>query len=49
VKAWQMGLAYCYISNAGYDAVPSWLADYADLLNDHSGAFRRIVNKIRKK
>ena len=32
VKAWQMGLAYCYISNVGYDSVASWLADYSSLL-----------------
>ena len=32
VKAWQLGLAYCYITDSGYAFLPSWLEDYAGLL-----------------
>ena len=31
-KAWQQGLAYCYVTDSGYTAIPSWLDDYAGLL-----------------
>ena len=49
VKAWQMGLAYCYVSNTGYDSVPSWLEEYSKLLRDNTNIFRRITNKFNKK
>lgn len=32
VTAWQLGLAYCYVTDSGYTAIPSWLEDYASLL-----------------
>jgi len=32
VKAWQQGLAYCYITDSGYTNIPSWLEDYAAML-----------------
>jgi hypothetical protein len=35
VKAWQMGLAYCYISDAGYASIPSWFEEYIRLLQDY--------------
>ncbi len=35
VKAWQQGLAYCYITDSGYTAIPSWLDDYASLLQNY--------------
>jgi hypothetical protein len=35
VKAWQQGMAYCYITDSGYTALPLWLEDYARLLRDY--------------
>lgn len=32
VDTWKKGLAYCYISDTGYDSLPSWLAEYSKLL-----------------
>jgi hypothetical protein len=32
IKAWQLGLAYCYVTDSGYTSIPSWLEDYAGLL-----------------
>jgi len=32
VQAWQLGLGYCYITDSGYTAIPSWLEDCAALL-----------------
>jgi hypothetical protein len=32
VGAWKKGLAYCYFSDTGYDSLPSWLGQYAQLL-----------------
>ena len=37
IKAWQMGLAYCYITDFGYTSIPAWLEDYADLLKHYEG------------
>jgi len=36
VKAWQMGFAYCYISNTGYDSIPSWFEEYTKLLRRYN-------------
>jgi len=35
IKAWQSGLAYCYITDSGYANIPPWLEDYASLLNQY--------------
>jgi len=34
-KAWQSGLAYCYICDTGYVSIPSWLNDYFFLLSKY--------------
>ncbi len=37
VNAWRKGLAYCYITDAtlGYNTLPPWLVEYADLLHQY--------------
>ena len=30
--AWKKGLAYCYVSDTGYDSLPAWLKLYTELL-----------------
>ncbi len=37
VNAWRKGLAYCYITDAtlGYNTLPPWLREYADLLRQY--------------
>jgi hypothetical protein len=35
VKAWEAGLAYCYITDMGYSSIPSWFDEYADLLQNY--------------
>ncbi len=37
VNAWRKGLAYCYITNTslGYNSLPPWLSEYADLLKQY--------------
>jgi hypothetical protein len=42
VKAWQLGLAYCYITDSGYTFIPSWLEDYAGLLQLYKGKNKTI-------
>ena len=32
VAAWKKGLAYCYVSDTGYDSLPAWLKLYTELL-----------------
>lgn len=36
VAAWKKGLAYCYFSDTGYDSLPSWLEQYAQLLQAYA-------------
>ncbi len=33
--AWSKGLAYCYISDTGYNALPSWFEEYGSRLRAH--------------
>ena len=47
VKAWGTGLAFCYISNTGYDSVPGWLDEYAKLLRKNSSLFHKFLNKFK--
>jgi hypothetical protein len=35
VKAWQLGLAFCYINDSGYTSIPTWLEEYAGLLQHY--------------
>ena len=38
VKAWEAGLAYCYITDLGYSSIPSWFDEYAGLLQPKGDA-----------
>ena len=38
VKAWQAGLAYCYITDFGYASIPPWFDEYADLLQNYKSS-----------
>jgi hypothetical protein len=42
VKAWESGLAYCYITDFGYASVPSWFDEYADLLKPRESGIGAI-------
>jgi hypothetical protein len=35
VKAWQMGFAFCYITDSGYATLPSWLEAYSALIQSY--------------
>jgi hypothetical protein len=35
-NAWRKGLAYCYISNTGYESLPAWFEDYSNLLKKYT-------------
>jgi hypothetical protein len=41
VKAWQMGLAYCYISDTEYSSIPSWFEEYIRLLRYYNDDITR--------
>jgi hypothetical protein len=34
-NAWRKGLAYCYISNTGYESLPAWFEEYANSLQKY--------------
>jgi hypothetical protein len=34
-NAWQKGIAYCYISDTGYDSLPSWFETYVQLIRSY--------------
>ena len=36
IDAWKKGLAYCYINDAGYDSISSWLEEYTGLLLEYN-------------
>jgi hypothetical protein len=35
-NAWQKGIAYCYISDTGYDLMPSWFETYVQLIRGYN-------------
>ena len=35
-NAWKKGLAYCYVSDTGYDSLPSWFENYVQLIRGYN-------------